>query len=460
LADAFAKTHAATEDLSKSVQDIANEHKDLQKQYDELTMTSTQLLTKQRDALDASNRSLFDQVQAITTMKDAATALLGNVDSAFSVLQRVTQSSIDVLNTRITKEKALSDAIRSTLDSMKMPGTEAADRAAAQAQIKAALAIAKAGGPLPDATALQKSLGTVSKDASSLFATYQDYQRDFYSTQNDIASLGDLADSALSVDEKSLNALNDMLASEQKQIDLLKGIDTSALTIAEAMERLTSAMSAARQNPIVSSAGPIADAYQQYLGRAPDAAGLQWWQNEAAKGVPISSIVDGIAHSAEADLNKLYQGVLGRAPDAAGLSFWMNAYGPNMDGTEMSDFLKNAAPELQAKDGGSQNDFLKSHGVPGFAVGGDFGGGLRIVGENGPELESTGPSRITNSRDFMSRLSSPSESNAVLVAAVERLTETVEQQQAALDKIARETKRQADGMEIVTDGFNAMRTTA
>lgn len=35
-------------------------------------------------------------------------------------------------------------------------------------------------------------------------------------------------------------------------------------------------------------------------------------------------------------------------------------------------------------------------GVRGFASGGDFGGGLRIVGENGPELEATGPSRIYN----------------------------------------------------------------
>jgi hypothetical protein len=35
-------------------------------------------------------------------------------------------------------------------------------------------------------------------------------------------------------------------------------------------------------------------------------------------------------------------------------------------------------------------------GVPGFASGGDFGGGFRIVGENGPELEATGPSRIFN----------------------------------------------------------------
>jgi hypothetical protein len=43
--------------------------------------------------------------------------------------------------------------------------------------------------------------------------------------------------------------------------------------------------------------------------------------------------------------------------------------------------------------------------VPKFAAGGDFMGGLRLVGENGPELEATGPSRIFNAKqtkDIMS----------------------------------------------------------
>jgi hypothetical protein len=42
--------------------------------------------------------------------------------------------------------------------------------------------------------------------------------------------------------------------------------------------------------------------------------------------------------------------------------------------------------------------------VPGFATGGDFAGGLRIVGENGPELEATGASRIFNASQTASML--------------------------------------------------------
>jgi hypothetical protein len=44
-------------------------------------------------------------------------------------------------------------------------------------------------------------------------------------------------------------------------------------------------------------------------------------------------------------------------------------------------------------------------GAFGFASGGDFGGGLRLVGEQGPELEVTGPSRIFNANQTKQILS-------------------------------------------------------
>ena len=52
-----------------------------------------------------------------------------------------------------------------------------------------------------------------------------------------------------------------------------------------------------------------------------------------------------------------------------------------------------------SKPGVNKSDFSSNEailGISGFASGGDFGGGLRIVGERGPELEATGPARIWN----------------------------------------------------------------
>nr|WP_315249324.1 hypothetical protein [uncultured Duganella sp.] len=64
LSEAFAKTHAATVDLTKSEQEIADERIDLQNQLDQLTMTQEQLLGKARAAIDSRNQALYDEVQA------------------------------------------------------------------------------------------------------------------------------------------------------------------------------------------------------------------------------------------------------------------------------------------------------------------------------------------------------------------------------------------------------------
>jgi len=73
---------------ARSLQDIANERKGLQDQFDTLTMTNTQLLTKQRDALDASNQALFDQVKGFEKYNALA--------SKFAVPETVAQATTKV----------------------------------------------------------------------------------------------------------------------------------------------------------------------------------------------------------------------------------------------------------------------------------------------------------------------------------------------------------------------------
>ncbi len=53
-------------------------------------------------------------------------------------------------------------------------------------------------------------------------------------------------------------------------------------------------------------------------------------------------------------------------------------------------------------------------GAKKFASGGDFGGGLRLVGEQGPELEVTGPSKIFNAQQTKSMLSGGGGDNITL----------------------------------------------
>lgn len=97
LADAFAQVHAATETLTRSESDIASERASLQDQLDQLTMTSTQLLKKQRDALAEANRPLFDMVQTAQKLADTSSSLKSFRDSVRSLSDSLSTGSLSVL---------------------------------------------------------------------------------------------------------------------------------------------------------------------------------------------------------------------------------------------------------------------------------------------------------------------------------------------------------------------------
>lgn len=74
---------------------------------------------------------------------------------------------------------------------------------------------------------------------------------------------------------------------------------------------------------------------------------------------------------------------------------------------------------------------LKGETIPAFAVGGLHTGGLRIVGENGPELEATGPSRIWSAQQLTGMLGGGGgQSIAWLQAVVEELRQMREEGRA------------------------------
>jgi hypothetical protein len=75
-----------------------------------------------------------------------------------------------------------------------------------------------------------------------------------------------------------------------------------------------------------------------------------------------------------------YQNALGRDPEAWVSQYWQSVIqsGGNLDSLN--------AALLQS------DEYKAKH--PGFAAGGDHAGGWRVVGERGPELEATGPARI------------------------------------------------------------------
>jgi hypothetical protein len=92
--------------------------------------------------------------------------------------------------------------------------------------------------------------------------------------------------------------------------------------------------------------------------------------------------------------------------------------------------------------------------TPAFASGGPFSGGLRIVGEQGPELEYTGPSHIVNASKTEAFMSS----NKELVAEIKKLNAKIDRLEAINYQSAKYQQKAAKTLEKFDyDGLPAER---
>lgn len=419
-------------------------------------------------AAEASEKAAKEAAAAaIAAANQQAAALIGSVDSAYGALEaivnrqraglqtayeaqvKVIDAQIKTQNEALAKYQSLSNSLRSTLDQLRPPGQQAYSRLQAQSELSTALAIARAGGPLPDADKLQRALSVLTQDASAQFASYADYLRDVALTANDVAALSDLTDKSLSIEERTLKELEDSkeaaqtayekqlealqatLDQEKQQIDVLKGMDTSLLTIADGIEAVRLAILAAEKNSVAGSKSTIVKAYQEALGRTPDDAGLEYYQNQAASGVPTQAIVETIKNSPEARIRQLYKEVLGRSADAAGLDY----------------YLRSGASHEQIR-AALMNSEEYTMRLRGFAVGTNY------VPENMPALIHKGERIIpaADNRELLARLAQPAADSQALVQELrelrrenkellKRLNEVTE---SHLYAIAKNTMRSAD----------------
>lgn len=94
-------------------------------------------------------------------------------------------------------------------------------------------------------------------------------------------------------------------------------------------------------------------------------------------------------------------------------------------------------------------------GIPAFASGGFHSGGLRLVGENGPELEMTGPSRIFSNNDTMQMLSSEG-----VIKAIEVMNSNLEMLRAEVRADVQHNAKTAKLLDRVIPDGDSIKTSA
>jgi len=366
LSGSFANLTSETAKLSvatSNAADLAKQRLDLEIQIMELQGNASGALAAKRKieigALDATLQPLQEVIYGLQDAATSASDAKAAGADAFAVLQKsitdakaaatvtfndaktAITATLDTAKTANTAIAALATSLQGWLDSNSLATEQVANRQAAQAQIAHALAIANSTGVLPTSADLANSLKVVAQPSENLFATFEDYSRDFAVTSGKIAALNVVAGKQKSVSDQQLDALqnsldvlqknydatikgfDDTLTAAQAQLDAVNGTTVAVTSVSEAISALTKAILAMNDAKAASTtSGAITGLYKNVLGRAPDAAGMAYWTAQANSGASIAQISAGFTNSVEAKLDGLYSSVLGRAPDAAGMAFW------------------------------------------------------------------------------------------------------------------------------------------
>lgn len=373
---------------------------------------------KATEAYNATNTSLNDMVSTVTENVNGLNSVSSSLSTALKALRGDSDDAVKML------------------------------RAQAQATLQSALATARSGKSLSGFTGLEDALDTVSNNNTDLYGSMEDFARDQGRTANVVAELNGINGKQLTAAEKSLKGLEDQIKQAkdsydlqmaqydqqlefaQAQMDALNGVDTSVMGVTAAINAMNAAVVAALSTLPSSGAGSAMQAtpenngtivdtlYQSLFGRDADASGRDFWLAQLASGdSTYSNIADRMKEAAGAG-------------DKAALAARGYATGGLISGpgTGTSDSiiarLSNGEYVMSADAvqmfGTGMLDQMNAGLIPAFATGGG-------VGETGPQLDITGPSRIFNANQTASMLKGGGGNNANLEQKVDVLIDVVKQ---------------------------------
>ena len=467
---------ASRSEYRKMVEEAAKSTTDTGKAMYDTLMNAAGAASTVFDELDRRlNQGVTDSFsgvqRSISAQQKAATAAYNATNTSLSDMSATAVKSVTDLS-------SVSNSLESALKSLRGTSDDAvkALRAQAQATLQSALATARAGGSLASFTGLEDALDTVSDNNTDLYGSMEDFARDQGRTANVVAELNAINGKQLTAAEKLQKSIEDQigvakqaydaqmaqfdqqLEFAQAQMDAFNGIDTSVKSVEAAIKALNGSLIAslaakpatgagsAVANTAANNATVVDTLYQQLFGRTADAGENKYWADRLGSGnLPYAEIVANMTQYASA-ADKAAMAAKGYA--TGGL-----ISGP---GTGTSDSilarLSNGEYVMSADAvrmfGTGFLDQMNAGLLPAFAIGGG-------IGEAGPQLEVTGPSRIYNANQTASMMRGGGDSGAT-AAEMRALRKDVESNATYMAKLS---KRMADGIDtLVNSGMQIIGT--
>lgn len=470
LSNQAAKKRAKQEQEARDIQNArqaaqeqANKRAELELRILELSGDEVGALTKKREAeiavLDASNRALQQYVyaledweEAVGKAKSAVSKAEDDLRDAYNAEKQRLESIVggvltarDRLNDAYQRERA---AIEKTADSVRSLIEQLADFRSEIDMMSAA------NDPTGQYGYAERQFATATNDnliergrafanaSQSASATDLDFQRDLAAVRRRTDEASKTATEQLTTAERQLQALdamvapllavNDNLLSVEQAIQALATAEMEAAIATEELARLDAQVGALIT--INTSVLTVAQAIANLEGAIASLAAA-----EAAK--PTNN--PGSGYQAVG-----YEGYVDRNSDLAALY----ASGEGM-----------ARGRSKAEFGAyhwERYGQAESRAYRPFARGGDHLGGLRLVGEEGPELEATGPSRIFSARQTAEMLRGDNSDLQQELRAIRQELAALRKERAEdARQIKQNTKDVSTAMAKVTQGGDKVRVT-
>lgn len=446
----------------KSSAETAAELLKLNDTFKAVTKTSEDAAAASAKQAEEAKRKQEEQAQEAKKKNEADT------DAAWSLLQRsvdaertLAQARLDAAREQVELARGVVDLARGAARDLwgEVDTVAAMDASLAGRFIQDAVSAVRNTGYLPEQKALDEAI-TAARDGLSrtAYASRIDEERARRALAADLEQLGEkgqeqlsVAEQQLAAEETSLARLDELILSAKQQLDAARGIDTSVRSVDEAVRdfqaKLLAEKSGGKSGPgggdvaVLGPGGapsPGAGQDARYRRARTDGSGGTWYEPVTDK--------DRVAH-----LDKYNDGyhAFDGTGDASGLNQWIKDN-------------KLTAADLAELSGLYESDWrrwFEGAGIPAFAKGGLHGGGLRMVGESGWEIEATGPARLWNQSQLGQALIGGADAAGTpLLLAIERLIRAIEQQDPALQDIKQHVRDTAEVLLRVTRGGMAMQS--
>lgn len=430
-------------------------------------------------AADAAQKSADTAAEAAKTAADEAAKALeesrkkakeaayANFEAAIQREQKywqdvasASQEAISSLSSALSTLKSNARDLYGSVDA-----TQQMLAAQGMVYIEEALSGVRGGRKLTDYAGLTDAIGAARGGISSgRYASQFERERDALILAGQLTELAEKGDAQLSVEERQLKASQEQLERLDKTLtywrDLLAGNDKqidATLSVEAAIKALEKLMFPESPGGTGTGGGKDNGGAQLGGGGGGGAAGgsnqpakYKRPQTDGSGGTFYNPVIDAKEIAKLDALAGKYHAFDGTG-DLRGLLESIKAAGGSLS-------------DLSALSGLYESDWRKaaeSVGMPAFAGGGLHSGGIRLVGERGPEIEVTGPARYWSSAQTQAMLSGAGGSDA-LVQEVRLLREQVRELSAAAVRTAQNTNslpQMADQFDTVAES-GALRTRA